>query len=163
MHRSFIIIMLLICAAFCLAAGCTQPRTQGETPPAPVTTPASPPVLPTLPAGEKQPIATVGPTDVIPTQYAVEVQVDKNTVATSPAIVVTFRGGNGMAFTDSMYAEVTRPDGSVETRSVQKPQVGTTLDMAGSTGTDRVVVTITLVTGDRYTVIDQLMPFQPLG
>src|SRR5512138_3600659 len=100
--------------AFCLAlvivlviaAGCT-----GREPvPAPATS------VPTPSATAPGPVSvTPEPTDHVPTQYRVELQVDRNTVSIDPSIIVTFRGGNGAALLASLDVIVTRSDGVVKT------------------------------------------------
>lgn len=102
------------------------------------------------------------PTDVIPPFYSITVQVGKNTVSVDPYITVSFRGGPGQEFTQSMHAIVYRSDGSTESGTVAYPQVGSEIILSGTTGTDRVVVDVTLVTGETYHSYDALVPFRNL-
>lgn len=103
------------------------------------------------------------PTDIMPPTYSVTVQVVKNTIATNPTITVTYEGGQGLAFTQSMTAEVIRSDGTVDQQTVQSPQMGSEIVLTGTTRTDRVIVYVTMVNGVTYRVFDKDMPFQPIN
>ena len=157
------IIFVVLCAfagLLVLGAGCTQqstgPATQVQTP---VPTTAQATAIPTV----TTPVATPtlgyieGP---MPAQYMVDVQVDRNTVAITPSIIATYRGGKGTNFVHSMDVTVTRSDGQVITQSIEKPQVNSKVEIEGTRGTDRVEVFINLVNGERYRIYDQSLPFR---
>jgi hypothetical protein len=152
MHKAILLIVLLfaaILAAACTGYPSTIPATQTPVSPTPVPTPS----FSLVPE----------PTDVIPAVYSVSVQVTKNTIATDPSITVTFRGGQGLAFVETMQAVVIRSDGKEVSGSVDTPQIGSEIVLPGTTRTDRVMVYVTIDNGVRYKVIDQDMPFQPIN
>ncbi|HTY15658.1 MAG TPA: hypothetical protein VMC42_08130 [Methanoregulaceae archaeon] len=103
------------------------------------------------------------PVETMPAMYAVEVQVSKNPIATNPYIVIDFRGGAGQSYTRSMDATVIRSDETVEYESLPYPKVGSEIILNGTPHLDRVIVDISLVSGDRYRVYDQLVPLKSLG
>ncbi len=152
MKSKSILIITVIMATFLLAAGCTQTPTTPPTPTptvpvtVPTTAPATPTAAPTLGYIE-------GP---IPTQYEVSVQVDRNTIVTPPIITATFRGGKGINFVSSIQVVVTRSDGQVIEKTMQKPQVNDKVEIEGTRGKDQVQVFVTLVNGNRYKITDQV-------
>ncbi|MCQ8894155.1 MAG: hypothetical protein NQU46_05940 [Methanolinea sp.] len=160
MIKPLCILFAATAVLFVLCAGCTQPSGGPATP------------VPTAPPGTPQPtqqmtIVTPATTPTLsfiagpmPPQYTVDVQVDRNTVAITPTIITTFRGGKGINFVSSMDVIVTRSDGQVVSQSLARPQVNSQVELEGTRGTDRVEVFITLVTGDRYKVYDQALPFR---
>ena len=155
------ILSVLIAALVCtiLFSGCSS-----QVPEPPATTPATPMAEETV---ETPPTTTYSlipdPTDVIPPIYSVNIQVSKNTISTDPSITISFRGGQGLGFVESMDATVIRSDGQVETQSIESPQIGSEIVLEGTTHTDRVIVFVTIDTGKTYKAIDQDMPFQPIN
>jgi len=163
-----ILIGITVVLCVCMA-GCTQPSPGGQATPTPATSPTTVATTPPVPA-----TATPIPTSTtqapstptgflegpLPTQYSVDVQVDRNTVAIKPTITVTFRGGKGINFVRSVDVVVSRSDGQVVTGSLERPQVNSQLELEGTRGTDRVEIFINLITGDRYRVYDQALPFR---
>ncbi len=85
---------------------------------------------------------------------------DRNRVAITPNITVTFRGGKGINFVHSMDVVVSRSDGRIVTGSLYKPQVNDYLELEGTRGTDNVEVFINLITGDRYRVYNNPEAFR---
>jgi hypothetical protein len=151
MKAKGILFICVLMAMFLLAAGCTQtpstPATPTPTVPVtvPTTAPATPTAAPTLDYTE-------GP---IPSQREVSVQVDRNTVVTPPIITATFRGGKGTTFVSSIQVVVTRSDGQVIEKTMQKPQVNDKVEIEGTRGKDRVQVFVNLAEGKRYKIYDQ--------
>lgn len=154
-------ILVGITVVLCIwMAGCTQPS-QEQTTPIPTTIPVTTAATPAPTSPTQVPPTTAGFIEgPLPSQYSVDVQVVRNTVATSPTITVTFRGGKGINFVHSMDVVISRSDGQVVTGSLAKPRVNDQLDLEGTRGTDRVEVFINLITGDRYRVYDQALPFR---
>ena len=148
--------LTLLCIGIILSAGCTGPLIT----PAPTPTPSPTPTpLPT-----PGPIPPLGleprPTDVVPPYQRVVVQVTKNTVAIDPHISVLFAGGEGQSAVRVMTATIVRSDGLTETKATLYPEIGTTILLAGTTHTDRVIVNMTYTNGAMYTVKDERVPFQ---
>jgi len=104
-----------------------------------------------------------GPTQTLPPEYYVDVQVQKQGQNGVPTITVIFRGGTGMTFTNRVDIVVTRSDGIVETATMVHPQVGSERSLAGTAYDDRVEVTVLVATGDSYKVYDQLLPYQSIN
>jgi len=145
--------LLVLCIA---AAGCIFWPQQ---PPASQYTPTvSPSGMPATTAAPAYP-ATPGPVQTVPSFEAVSVTVDRNIVSTDPTITVTFDGGKGLGMTTRMDVTVIRSDGAVETGFRNKPQMGTSITQMGTTGSDRVIVTVTMTSGDQYTILDGYYPF----
>ena len=159
MKTSYLSLPIIACLLL-ISAGCMGNAPFSSQTPVPTTPQATfTPAFPLTPAVSLVP----EPTDVMPPTYAVTVQVVKNTIATDPSITVTYEGGQGLAFTQSMTAEVIRSDGTVEQQTVESPQMGSEILLAGTTGTDRVIVFVTIANGVTYRVFDRDMPFQPIN
>ena len=155
MKPSILISIVLVIAI--LAAGCTGTKpTPAETTvvttvPTTIPTTAAPV---TTPPGSTQP----GPTQTLPSNQEVSISVEKaGTYATT--IITSFDGGKGLNYVSRIEVKVTRPDGSIVTGPLQ-PIVGSTLELEGTNGTDRVEVTVFMKDGKVYKVIDQQMPYK---
>ncbi|MDD1718907.1 MAG: hypothetical protein LUQ25_02490 [Methanoregulaceae archaeon] len=141
-----------------LLSGCTGTAPQaGQPTTGPTTGPTGIPT--TIQALSTQP----SPTDAVPAAYLVEVQVQKNTIATTPDIMVSYRDGVGAYLVVSMEVEVVRSDGIVEMQTVATPDQSTNVVLAGTTGTDRVIVYVTYANGATYKIYDNIAPFQSLN
>jgi hypothetical protein len=103
------------------------------------------------------------PIDNLTPMYEVQVQAYKNPVASDPYITTTFRGGAGQVYTQSMEVTVIRSDKIIEFKSLPDPEVGSEIVLNGTPKTDRLVVDITYSSGDRYRVLDELMPLKSHG
>jgi hypothetical protein len=84
----------------------------------------------------------------------------KNTISTDPYITTTFAGGKGLGSVVLMETTLFRSDCKVESGQVPNPQMGSTVKLMGTTGTDLVVVNVTMTDGMTYTVVNRLLPFQ---
>lgn len=157
MHRLsryslFFVICLL---GFLAVAGCTAPQgivlpTGAPSSPVPTLLSATPTL--TYPS-------TPGPTQTVPEYESVSVTVQRNTITENPTITATFNGGMGLGMTERMDMTVIRSDGITETGHANNPAMGRSITLMGTTATDRVIVTLTMTSGDQYTVIDQYYPF----
>lgn len=157
-----VIFMCAVAVLAIIAAGCTQQGTGTPVQTTPAT--AVPTTVPATPVAEVTHYSMVPePTDVVPPQHSVEITVEKNTISTDPYITVSFRGGQGLGFVEQMQAIVYTSDGREEEQTKDNPEMNTQIVLPGTTGTDRVMVYVVLDTGDRYKVIDQDMPFQPIN
>jgi len=89
----------------------------------------------------------------------VSVTVNRNVVSTDPTITVTYNGGKGLGMTTRMDVTVIRSDGVVENGSREDPVMGSSITLMGTTGNDRVIVAVTMTSGDQYTIVDKYYPF----
>ncbi len=148
-----------------LAAGCTQ-------------SPAQIPVVPTtmIPATGPNPPATTAQTNIVvttqtpsvvqtlPEAYAVEVQVASNGISVDPKMITTFRGGRGINFVTQVEVVNIRGDGITEKAVKSRPDVGDTIELTSSGGeNDRIFVYVTISSGQRYLIFDQVVSFKQRG
>ena len=159
-YPAFLAVLVVFCATAFLC-GCTQQQPQPEPTTLPTTVPTTlpPTTLPPTPIVTKVSLEPE-PTDQLPDIYRVEVSVDRNSVAITPDITVTFNGGKGMNFVSLLDVQVVRSDGTTETKQMYKPQMGEQLTLGGTKGIDRVIVYVTLQTGERYKIFDEKKAFK---
>jgi hypothetical protein len=146
-----VFLLMCICSAALIAAGCVNPLT----PPEPT---LGPTVLPTI-----TPDLNPRPASVVPPSYHVSIQIQKNTISTDPWISVVYEGGAGLVLPSLVEATVIRSDGIVKQESARNPPKGTQLLFDGTTRPDRVIVNVTYIDGTFYTVRDELVPFQNIN
>jgi hypothetical protein len=154
MARKLAAVMILL-LALALWAGCSAPGSSGGSQQAPAQ------------GGTQSPGSgggfSPGPVVTIPPDYFVDFQVNKNMVF-NPAIDVFFSGGKGQIFLQRMLVEVQKSDGTIESKELVRPEggqlaKGEKLTFQGTKGTDRVVITFTIL-GKDYKVHDQLYEFK---
>jgi len=148
-----IFLTLMLCTLF---AGCVQNSPPSPATPAPtvaVTTPGQTPI-PTQSCS-----LVPGPTQMVPSYQSVSVSVDRNTITSEPTITVTFNGGKGNGMVQQMNVTVIRSDCVTEQAARNKPVMGESVTLMGTLKTDRVIVVMTMTSGDQYTVIDDDYPF----
>jgi hypothetical protein len=152
----------IVLAAFLIASGCTQ-----TSPSQPVTTAAT--VAPTSAVSTVPTTTTVvtttaepEPVRTLPGSYAVAVDVASNGLSINPLIIATYRGGMGANYVYSIEMQVTRGDGTTETKTITRPfRVGDTIEIPSTGGnTDSAQVWVMLQNGERYKIYDQLVPFR---
>ena len=162
MNHKAMSLLAIIIAGFLFASGCTQPSPQ------PVATTVTT-VVPTTVTTQVTTPATVSPTTAepepvrtLPSSYAIAVDVASNGQSINPLIVATYRGGMGANYVYSIDMQVTRGDGTTETKTITRPlRVGDTIAIRSTGGnTDSAQVWVTLQNGERYKVFDQLVPFR---
>jgi hypothetical protein len=151
MKQIFLVVVVLI---VCISASCCI---SGPAQPLPASTQYTPTATPGSPAVTYS--ATPGPVQTVPEYESVSVTVNRNVVSTDPTITVIYNGGKGLGMTTLMNATVIRSDGGVETDFRVNPKMGTSITLMGTTGSDRVIVTVTMTSGDTYAVIDTYYPF----
>lgn len=161
MKTTAIVFGMLLLLVFCCGAGCLSGSGTGSPKGTSLPEQTTVPVSPTMEATAIS--LAPGPTQTLPPEYYVEVQVQKQNQEGVPTITVTFRGGTGMAFTEQVNIRVTRSDGIVETATMIKPKVGDERNLKGTTYDDRVEVSVLLATGDSYTIYDELVPYQSIN
>jgi len=81
----------------------------------------------------------------------------------SRTIITHFDGGKGMLYVSRMDVRVTYPDGTVLTDGINKPKMGDTVEILGTSGTDRIEVLLSMANGQVYKVVDQQMPYMVHG
>jgi hypothetical protein len=153
--------LALVLAMLLVVAGCSSP------PPQPVVTPTPSPTTPE-PTTPPTPVPTTkastspGPTDTLPQTWPLSFTVEKAGMY-STTIITHFDGGKGLMYILRMEVRVTHPDGTVLTSGIDKPRMGDTVEIAGTSGTDRVEVMVTMASGVTYKVIDQQVPYKSHG
>ncbi|HMA05043.1 MAG TPA: hypothetical protein VKO45_03865 [Methanomicrobiales archaeon] len=159
MNGRIALIPILLVLAAALGAGCTG--TPGPTTPTPTpgtTVPAT--TMETIPVTTPADLVP-GPTVTVPPVWAVAVDVLRDSNTYTRKITVIFQGGKGQSATQRVDVVVTHDDGSVETKSITRPESGSII--AGSsvnfTGTllDRIEVTVWL-NGIPYKIYDKVLP-----
>ena len=100
-----------------------------------------------------------GPTQVVPDYEAFSITVDRNTIMENPSITTRFNGGLGNGMVQTMTVTVIRSDCITKQAHQDAPVVGTSITLTGTTGTDRVIVTVEMTSGEVFTVIDGDYPF----
>jgi len=158
MDIRIIVASLFALAILLSAAGCLSPEQPVATPrptPVPTTEPTlQPTTVPTTKASTEP-----GPVDTLPSEWDLSVTVEKGGMYTR-TIITKFNGGKGLMYATRMDVRVTYPDGTVKTDGITKPKMGDTIEILGSTGTDRVEVTMQMASGRAYKIIDQQMPYR---
>ncbi|HPS23729.1 MAG TPA: hypothetical protein PLM60_10045 [Methanoregulaceae archaeon] len=160
--KGTILVILLLAATALLLSGCTDSsEPPGSLTPVTTVPTMSPVITPTI----TQAIADylTGP---MPGDKSVAISVDRSAV--NPNITITFRGGAGINFVATMDTLLTRSDGVVMQDSLSRPGVNDHITMVGTkevseTRADRLQVFITLVTGDKYLIYDQTLPYKSRG
>jgi len=160
--KGTILVILLLAATALLLSGCTDSsEPPGSLTPVTTVPTTSPVITPTI----TQAIADylTGP---MPGDKSVAISVDRSAV--NPNITITFRGGAGINFVATMDTLLTRSDGVVMQDSLSRPRVNDHITMVGTkevseTRADRLQVFITLVTGDKYLIYDQTLPYKSRG
>lgn len=131
------------------AAGCAQlPQNSTPTP------------TPTILPGTPGPYLSPGPTDVVPEYYYVAIEASRNTLSFNPTIRVTFRGGAGMNFVNNLDVMIIRSDGVGESATLSRPHIGDFVELKGTTGKDRVIVTMQMINGNSYKIYDNVLEFR---
>jgi hypothetical protein len=161
MNKTLVIISaLVLCAVLALAAGCTQPAT----PVTPTPTTAATTAAATPTASSTLVSSTPGPTQTLPENWNIEVQVQSNGFAPDPQIITTVRGGKGLNFIQQIDVRVTRSDGIVENGNILKPlKVGDSVSLASTTApgyADRAEVWATDPQGTKVKIYDAYVPFR---
>jgi hypothetical protein len=146
---------LVICA---LSAGCTSP-TQVEIKPLETTVPTPPPATSTSTSTSSSTatvISTPVAVETLPAGQNIDIQVEKQ--RPDATIHLLYNGGEGEMFVQNIMMRVTRSDGQVEEQylndKTRKPRRGDELVMAGTRGSDQVVVFLTS-SGKTYRIYDK--------
>ena len=154
-----VLISALVLAVLLVAAGCFEPEPPVITP-APTTVPTIMPATPPTPVPTTKASTLPGPTDTLPPQWPLSFTVEKAGMY-STTIITHFDGGKGLMYVTRMDVRVTHPDGTVLTDGIVKPRMGDTVEIAGTSGTDRVEVIVAMASGETYKVIDRQVAYKP--
>jgi hypothetical protein len=147
--KSFCTLVFLICLTIALA-GCTG------APATPVTATGST-VGSNGPSGQAQSNLVTSPTDAVPNQNAVTVDVgEKDYLGVIP---ITFQGGMGQVHVKTVEATVYLADGQTKTASIGNKK-GDMVEIQGTKQADRVVVYISFDNGDRKKTNDVMSPYR---
>ena len=143
---------LLFCA---LSAGCTSP-TQAEIKPLETTISTPPPQTTSASSSTATVVSTPVAVETLPAGQDVNIQVEKQ--RPDATIHLLYNGGEGEMFVQNIMMRVTRSDGVVEEQylndKTRKPRRGDELVMAGTRGSDQVVVFLTS-SGKTYRIYDK--------
>jgi hypothetical protein len=146
---------LVICA---LSAGCTSP-TQVEIKPLETTVPTPLPATSTSTSTSSSTatvISTPVAVETLPAGQNIDIQVEKQ--RPDATIHLLYNGGEGEMFVQNIMMRVTRSDGQVEEHYLNdgtgKPRRGDELVMAGTRGSDQVVIFLTS-SGKTYRIFDK--------
>jgi hypothetical protein len=142
---------LVLCA---LSAGCTSP-TQSEIKPLETTVSTPSPTVSTS-SSTVTVVSTPVAVETLPAGQYVNIQVEKQRPDAS--IHLLYNGGEGEIFVQNIMMRVTRSDGQVEEQylneGTRKPRRGDELVIAGTRGSDQVVVFLTS-SGKTYRIFDK--------
>ncbi|NYT05206.1 MAG: hypothetical protein GKC04_02360 [Methanomicrobiales archaeon] len=145
---SLLVVLCLVLLTF--GAACTSSPADQTATPTPVTTQPTKAVVPTATqVVDLEP----KPTDVVPTQKMVTVDVDKDPIYGT--ITVTFRGGKGQYAVTKLTAKATLATGEIITKDLP-PEVNAEAEFPGTTGSDRIEVTAYYNDGTSYRIYDKL-------
>jgi hypothetical protein len=113
------------------------------------------------PGEETTPSLQPSPTDRMPTEQEVQIQVNQKD--SSYATVTTiFAGGKGQNMVKDIAVTLICSDGSVRSGYLE-PKKLSELTLQGTRGTDRITARVTLLDGKSYKIVDQEVPFKNLA
>lgn len=104
------------------------------------------------------PTFVVKPTSLIPTNYMITYQAERNGI--TGLVTVTFAGGPGINGIRETEITLTKSDGTVETRSWKPNQNGDSTTLQGTIGTDHLEAVANFYNGDQYRVLDQVFEYK---
>ena len=162
MKAHFVFSIFLVLLFLLITAGCTQTTPPATLTPTPVETIATeaPLALPTTLS------LTPGPTQTLPENWNIAVQVAGNGEAIDPQIITTIRGGKGVNFILAVDIRITRADGKVETGQIKRDgtfRVGNSLSLPVTSqmgNVNRVEVWATDPQGNQIKIFDDFVPFR---
>jgi hypothetical protein len=151
-----VILVVSLALVFCaLSAGCTSP-TQAEIKPLETTISTPPPQTTSASSSTATVVSTPVAVETLPAGQDVNIQVEKQ--RPDATIHLLYNGGEGEMFVQNIMMRVTRSDGVVEEQylndKTRKPRRGDELVMAGTRGSDQVVVFLTS-SGKTYRIYDK--------
>jgi hypothetical protein len=159
MKKASLVLIPLALVLCVLIVGCIQSSSPS---------PATPiPVLPATTSRQTQPANPLdqtcslvpGPTQIVPEYESVSVTVNRDPNTENPTITIVFDGGLGLGMVQRMNVTVIRSDCVTEQGTRDNPVMGETVTLRGTTLIDRVIVVMTMTSGNQYTIIDDDFPF----
>ena len=153
---------LVLCMVLVLAAGCTQSTTTTVTP---TPTLVATTTVSTVTASQTVSSSKPGPTQTLPENWNIEVQVASNGLSYDPQIIVSCQGGKGLNFIQRIEVTVTGSDGVVVKGVMDKPLYkgqSVSLRSTNKPGdkTDRAEIWATNPQGDKVKIFDAYVPFR---
>jgi hypothetical protein len=149
-------IVILFCAlgVLALCAGCAENSPGGTTPTSTTAPPTTTVALTTIGVS-----LTPGPVQTLPGGAQLSFEVNAGPSLINPTVVVVFRGGSGQSQVQSMEITFIRPNGIVEKRTLQ-PVVGNEQEFSVTRDeVDRIVIMVTLKSGQQFRVWDQVFEY----
>jgi hypothetical protein len=143
-------------------SGCTQQSATPDATTAP--TQAGTTATPAMTSTPAVTSSTPGPTQTLPDDWSIEIQVQSNGLSYDPKIITTVRGGKGLNFIQQIDVKVTGTDGVVVTGEMKKPLYVRQEIALRSTNSmlnkDREEVWATDPQGKRVKIFDAYVPFR---
>jgi hypothetical protein len=155
MRLNVIVIVLGILVLLSFCAGCAETPSAGGSPTA--TVPSTTTIIPF----ETGISLTPGPTETMPAGKEVIIQVQRDQI--QPTITVEFRGGAGQQQVRMIEVRMTTSTGIVQTQVLctesSKCLGGDNVTFVGTRGKDRIEGWVTLITNERFKILDGIFDF----
>lgn len=90
----------------------------------------------------------------------IELYITVNKDDSNAMVTVQFNGGPGVGLVKENRVILTRSDGTVTEEKLNFNQRLSEVQLQGSRGTDRLQVIITLLSGERKSIVDTLLPYR---
>jgi hypothetical protein len=103
-------------------------------------------------------VLTTAPTQTLAKNIELYITVSKDD--SNAMVNVQFNGGPGVGFVKENWVILTRSDGTVTEEKLNFNQRLSEVQLQGSRGTDRLQVIITLLSGERKSIVDTLLPYR---
>ncbi len=103
-------------------------------------------------------VLTTAPTQTLAKNIELYVTVNKDD--SNAMVTVQFNGGPGVGLVKENRVILTRSDGTVTEEKLNFNQRLSEVQLQGSRGTDRLQVIITLLSGERKSIVDTLLPYR---
>jgi hypothetical protein len=151
MRRKDILVLLIPVAVLAICAGCAG-NAPGGTTPAQTTT--APPFTTIAVPGTVGLSLTPGPVQTLPKGAELNFQVANGPSLINPTAQVFFRGGAGQSQVQSIMVTLIKADGSSDAKALE-PKVGSYVEFPVTRGLYRVIIRVTLTSGQQFLVWDQ--------
>src|SRR5512136_1204456 len=159
--KSGVIGLAILLVLVLLVSGCTQ---QPVTPATTAPTQAGTTAIPALTSTPAVTSSTPGPTQTLPDEWSIEIQVQSNGLSYDPKIITTVRGGKGLNFIQQIDVKVTGSDGVVVTGVMNAPHyMGQEIELRSTNSMankDREEVWATDPQGQKVKIYDAYVPFR---